>query len=348
MGDVERLLEGARKLVVECALVQPEERVLIITDSGRDLSVAYAFMQAAMEVGAEPVVVTMKERDAPGEAPPPQVREAMMAADVILQGTSTIMAYTDAKRDACNKGARFAAMTGITPEIIVSPAVTDTDFQAIRPFVEKLGTMVSGADTARITSEKGTDVTMSIRGREGLICTSILDTPGMLSGMPDLEVYVGPLEDSVNGTAIIDATISSSGLVSAPITLTIEKGKATAIRGGEDAEKLITLLKNQHDPRVYQVAELGIGLNPCAQIRGAIIEDEGALGTVHLALGNNVPMGGMNEAPVHIDMVIRDPNVYLDGTEILSSKGKTLRVISDLFPLAHPYVSSGWEVEKLP
>jgi len=347
MSDVNRLMEGARKLVVECALVRPEERVLIITDTGRDLAVAYAFMQAAMEVGAEPVVVTMKQRGAPGEDPPPQVKEAMMAADVILQGTTTIMAYTDARRDACTKGARFAAMTGIVPDIIISPVVTDADFKAIRPLVEKLGKMVSAAETARITSKKGTDVTMSIQGREGLICTSILDRPGMLSGMPDLEVYTGPVEDSINGTAVIDATISSSGLLAEPVTLTIERGKVTAIEGGGDAEALITLLKTQHDPRVYQIAELGIGLNPCAQLRGAIIEDEGALGTVHLALGNNIPMGGINEAPVHIDMVIKDPTVYLDDKKILSSEGRTLRVSSDLFPLTHPYTSSNWKVEEL-
>jgi leucyl aminopeptidase (aminopeptidase T) len=347
MGQISILMEGARKLVNDCARVKPDERVLIITDTGRDLSVAYAFMQAAMEAGAEPVVITMKQREAPGEEPPPQVREAMMEADVILQATTTIMAYTEAKREACGKGARFAAMTGMMPEIITSPAVTDTDFEIIRPLVMKLGEMVSAAETAHITTERGTDLTMSLKGRKGLTCTSILDSPGALSGMPDLEVFTGPIEDSVNGTAFIDATISTSGLVSSPVTLTIEKGRVEHIEGGKDAQALITLLKTQHDPSVYQIAELGIGLNPNAQLKGAIIEDEGALGTVHIALGDNILMGGKNSAPVHIDMVMKDPTVYLDGKKILSVKGRTLVVASDLYPLAQSFTSSQWTIDSL-
>lgn len=349
MGKISPLMDGARKLVVECARVKPDERVLIITDTGRDLSVAYAFMQAAMEAKAEPVVVTMKQRDAPGEEPPPQVREAMMTADVILQATTTIMAYTAAKREACKTGARFAAMTGMMPDIVTSPATTETDFTAIRPLVEKLGELVSAAEIARITTEKGTDLTMSLKGRKALICTSILDTPGMLSGMPDLEVYAGPVEDSVNGVLYVDATISTSGLVTDPdpVKLTIVQGRVESIEGGKDAQALITLLKNQHDPSVYQVAELGIGLNPNAQLKGAIIEDEGALGTVHVAVGDNILMGGKNAAPVHIDMVMKNPTVYLDDKKILSAEGKTLHVIPDLYSLAQPYTASQWKIESL-
>ena len=70
------------------------------------------------------------------------------------------------------------------------------------------------------------------------------------------------------------------------------------------------------------VAEFGIGLNPEARVTGSIVEDEGALGTVHLALGDNLSIGGENRASLHIDMVLRDPVVELDGEAIL--KGRQL------------------------
>ncbi len=322
MGDITSLMKGARKIVTECALVTPEETVLVITDSGRDLAVAYSLMRAATEVGAEATVVTMKERDAPGEEPPPPVKAAMLVSDVILQATSTVMAFTHAKKEACEKGARFAAMTGIIPEILTSPGLIDTNFEEQQPIIEKMSKMVTAAKKVKITTPQGTNLEMSLEGRKADSCTSILDRPGISTGMPDLEVYAAPVEDSVNGVAVIDATISSSGLVKNPVRITIKDGIVQRIEGGEDADKLRELLKKQNTPSVYQVAELGIGLNPNAQLRGAIIEDEGVLGTVHIAVGDNIVFGGNNKAPVHIDMVMKNPTVEFDGKVVL--KGREL------------------------
>jgi leucyl aminopeptidase (aminopeptidase T) len=346
IGDIAPLMEGARKIVSECARITPEERVLVITDTGRDLAVAYALMEAAIEVGSEVTVITMKERDAPGLEPPPQVSKSMLESDVILQVTSTIMGYTQAKKDACKKGARFAAMTCMIPEILTSPALTDTNFEDLKPFVEKMSEIVTAAKRARLTTSKGTDLTMSLEGRNAELCTAILETPGKLSGMPDLEVYIAPVEDSVNGTVIVDATISSSGLVTSPMKLTIKDGIVQKIEGGKEAETLRTILENQKNAHVYQVAELGIGLNPNAHLRGAIIEDEGVLGTAHVAVGDNTLMNGVNKAPIHIDMVMKDPTVELDGNVVISAEGKTIHVAPELLPLTKPLESSGWSVEK--
>jgi leucyl aminopeptidase (aminopeptidase T) len=322
MSDIAPLLKGARKIVSECARITPKEKVLVVTDTGRDLAVAYALMEAAMEVGSEVTVITMKERAAPGEEPPPQVSKSMLESDVILQATSTVMAFTQAKKDACKNGARFAAMTSMIPEILTSPALTDTDFEKEQETIKKMSGLVNAAKKARITTSGGTDLTMSLEGRTADACTSILDVPGCSSGMPDLEVYIAPVEDSVNGVAIIDATISSSGLVTSPVKLTIKDGIVQKIEGGKDAEALRTILRKQNNAHVYQVAELGIGLNPNAHLRGAIIEDEGVLGTVHIAVGDNTVFGGTNRAPIHIDMVMKDPTLELDGTVVL--KGRNL------------------------
>ncbi|MBU7014908.1 MAG: aminopeptidase [Theionarchaea archaeon] len=322
MSDITPLLKGARKIVIECARVTPGEKVLVVTDSGRDLAVAYALMEAAMEVGSEVAAITMRERTAPGEEPPPHVSRAMLESDVILQATSTVMAFTQAKKDACKKGARFAAMTGMIPEILTSPALTDTDFGKEQETIKKMSGLVNAAKKAKVTTPGGTDLVMSLEGRTSDACTSILDAPGCASGLPDLEVYIAPVENSVNGTAVIDATISSSGLVTSPVTLTIKDGIVQKIEGGKDAEVLRTLLENQRNPHVYQVAELGIGLNPNACLRGAIIEDEGVLGTAHVAVGDNTVFGGTNRAPIHIDMVMKDPTLELDGTVVL--KGRKL------------------------
>ena len=344
MNAIAPLLEGARKIVTHCAKIQAGENVLIVTDTGRDLSMSYAFMQAVIEQSAEPTVITMKEREYPGQEPPPQVAAAMLDSDVIFQITTTVMAYTQAVKRARERGARYAAMTGILPEIIASPTVTATDFEKMNPLVQALADMVDRAEKVKVTTEKGTHLEMNLKGRTAITCTSLLDTPGCLTGLPDLEVCVAPVEDSINGTAVVDASISSSGLVANPVTLHISNGMLEKIEGGKDAKELEALLHRQNDPHVYQVAELGIGLNPNAQIRGAIIEDEGKLGTCHIAVGNNILLGGQNEAPVHIDNVMIDPKIVFDGKTVLKTGGKTIEVIEELLPFMDPIKKAGWNV----
>ena len=54
-----------------------------------------------------------------------------------------------------------------------------------------------------------------------------------------------------------------------------------------------------------------------------LLEDEKVMGTVHLALGNNITMGGTFNVPIHLDGIIKKPNVYLDG-KLLMKDGKLL------------------------
>lgn len=72
------------------------------------------------------------------------------------------------------------------------------------------------------------------------------------------------------------------------------------------------------------MAELGIGLNPKAKIIGIILEDEKVIGTVHIALGNNLSYGGTNDVPLHLDGVIKSPDVYVDG-KVIMAKGKFIK-----------------------
>lgn len=73
-------------------------------------------------------------------------------------------------------------------------------------------------------------------------------------------------------------------------------------------------------PTGRQIAELGIGTNPNARVSGRILEDEKALGTAHVAFGTSASFGGVNDANVHIDGLIRTPTIVLDD-ELLMRDG---------------------------
>jgi len=67
----------------------------------------------------------------------------------------------------------------------------------------------------------------------------------------------------------------------------------------------------------YNIAELGIGTNDQAIVTGEILEDEKVMGTAHIALGNNISMGGTCNVGIHVDGVFLNPNIEIDGMVLL-------------------------------
>jgi len=111
-------------------------------------------------------------------------------------------------------------------------------------------------------------------------------------------------------------------LVDEAVRLTVEEGGVVAIEGGEEAPRFEEKLESYDDSEIFRIAELGIGLNPKAELIGDPLIDEGVLGTAHIALGLNYTYGGaIRDAKAHIDCVFREPTIVLDG-KILLRDGK--------------------------
>ena len=90
------------------------------------------------------------------------------------------------------------------------------------------------------------------------------------------------------------------------------------------------ILEKENSPKVYIPGELGIGLNPLSKLCGRMLEDEGALGTVHLGFGSNSTIGGENKVSFHIDMVMKDVTVFIDGKETKISTRKQSEEIAGI------------------
>jgi len=314
---IRRGFKGAVNLLRVCANAKPSEQVLIVTDSATDPGIASTIMAAASQLGIEANAVTMKPRALPGDEPPPPVVAAMLCADVILCPTSRTLYHTNARTDACKRGARFISMAGATMSVLASGAML-TNFPKREKVLNHLVKRLSRAKHIQVTNLGGTNLHFDVRGRRGRGVSGMARRPGEVTGTPDIEAYVAPVEQETNGVLIVDGSTSVTGVVQQPMKITIKRGFALRIVGGADAFQLRRILRKAGSRASYRVAEFGIGLNPLARIRGAIIEDEGKLGTAHVALGDNTRLGGRNSAPVHIDLVIKNPIVRLDGAVVLN------------------------------
>lgn len=300
------------------------DRVVVITDHTLD-DIAESVAAAATGRGAEVVTCTQPERALDGEEPPEAVAAAMREADVIFSPVSTSVTHTRAMRSALERGARAILMTAYNDDMMRSPALLETDFDAQAETCLRIGEAFTRGDSLRLTSPRGTDLAFSIEGRTANVLTNVPE-PGQLAPVPDIEVNVVPVTGSSQGTLIFDASVPylGIGILEEPIRCQVEDGFITSIDGGRQARKLADALRSYDDPNCYNVAELGVGLNPNARLTGDMLEDEGVLGTIHIGIGTSHTLGGEVVAPMHYDLLMWEPTIEVDGQVV--QRNRTIEV----------------------
>lgn len=308
--------KGARKIIEICAGLKAGEHVLIITDDGRPRSVSEALANAATASNGKVTVIFTSAEEISGKGPNRIIAAAMKHADVIFAPTSRTLGHSSPLTEALKKGARALLLTECTEQTLISGAI-EADFMALKPLVDFVEKKLNGADRVHVRASGGTDIWLNIHGRKAATCSGICHKPGDMIGIPDVEVYIAPIEEKTEGEIVIDASCSYLGLVKDPITIKVEKGMSKSIIGGKEAEELRSILAATGDQASYVISEFAVGLNPKGMVRGNIIEDEGVYGTGHFALGNNIAFGGRNKAPIHFDMVYWQPTIELDGKHFI-------------------------------
>ncbi len=314
----EEYIKAAETAVKTCLGVKPGEKFLVITDT-ETKEIGEALFQVGLDTGAEAILTVMKPRTRHGEEPPEPIAEMWKTVDVFIAPTKYSLSHTQARERATESGARGATMPGITPEMFVETLAVD--YTIIKEYNERMKKALMGKKTVRVTTELGTDITLSIEGREILTDDGILHEKGAFGNLPAGEVFIAPVEGTANGTIVVDGSFAAIGILSEPVKITVENGFATKIEGGPEAEKLKEMLASVNKKEAYNIAELGIGSNLNAKIVGNILEDEKVYKTVHIALGDNSTIGGHTKAGIHLDGIIKNPTLIADG-EVLIEKGE--------------------------
>lgn len=142
------LVEIGSRVLTSCMAVKASETVLVVTDDEK-LQIGQALYQAAKELGADAMLVTMSPREVSGQEPPACIAAAMKAADVVLCPMSTSITHTRAKIEAAKAGARIATMPNITEDMFRQGAMT-ADYDTVMELTNRVTEMLTQASTARI------------------------------------------------------------------------------------------------------------------------------------------------------------------------------------------------------
>lgn len=315
------IAQGAR-IVVERWLQAKRDDVLhfIVDENGQ--REAEALSCAAEACGAVPKVSVLDSGSVQSGDRVEEMRKIMSYANAIVGATSDSFITTNAVTYALRHGARFLSLPLSTND---GSSLLEQDFVRMNPLraallAQPLLYALRRAETVRVTTALGTDLTLSVRGRKPGLFNGVAARAGVCASA-SFEVYVPPVETQTNGTIVLDGSMGYIGLVEKPVALTFEHGYLTHIEDTPDGRRLRAYIERFNDPEMYCAAEFGIGLNQLSRCRGrSYIEDESTYGTFHIGFGRNLALGGQHDAAGHFDIVPLRPTIT-DGETTIMREG---------------------------
>lgn len=309
-------------LVEHCVALRAGENVLVIGDT-ETAPIADVLAQVAREAGGDVVMAVMAPRAQHGNDPPAVLAAAMQVADVMLMAVTHSITHTTARKEASARGARSAILRSVTVESMTEGAAT-ADYPAIRRLTREIAEVLSAASAVRVTSPEGTDVTMRIDGRQALALDGFATERGTFTPFPTGEAAIVPLEGTTNGVMVFDHAIDNVGVLDAPIRCQVRDGRIVRVEGGRSADAFRRLIET--DAQAGNIAEFAIGTNPSSRLRGNMAEDKVLLGVVHIGIGDSHTIGGLIESKIHVDAIILNPTVEVDGRRIVEQRRMLVRV----------------------
>lgn len=309
-------LDIGRKIITHCGDLNPWESILIISDD-MTKQIGEIIESSAKAVTDKVKHCIIPQINIHGEEPSEQIASEMIHSDLIVGLTKYSLAHTKARFNASLAGARYLSMPDFSFSVLESDAF-EFNFRGATPLANKIAYILSKGKYANIKTDKGTNLVLELGDRIGNSAPGWCFEKGSIASPPDSEVNIPPVEDKSHGRIIVDGSIPCKeiGLLNSDLTLTLNEGRIIQIEG-EKAELLASVLDRGMNPATRILAEFGIGLNNFASLGNSMLEDEGTLGTAHFGFGSNSTIGGKNNVPFHLDMVVRDVSIFIDNNPIM-------------------------------
>jgi leucyl aminopeptidase (aminopeptidase T) len=305
----EDLTPAVETVINRCLAVRAGEEVVVVGDRST-ADIATALRDAAERAGADATLTLATARDIDGAEPSAAVAAALAAADVFIAPTSWSISHTRARKAASDAGTRGATMPGVTADMLARLMSCDFDLMGERS--RKVAELLTDADQAHVTCPLGTNLRLDLAGRAAIADDGLLTEPGAFGNLPCGEGFIAP----IGGDGVLyAASLAKIGLSDPPARLTVEGGRLVAA-DQPTGEALMQRLTAAGELGT-NLAELGVGTNERARLTGNILEDEKMLGTVHVAFGASAGIGGTVSVPVHLDVLVLDATLTVDGTPVL-------------------------------
>jgi 2,5-dihydroxypyridine 5,6-dioxygenase len=321
-------LIGLYKHQLRMSNLKPGETCLVITDMAFNPVYADACFGAASELGAEVVKLTL-----PFIKPIPEqaLGAAMLEADLIVYSTTHKLHYSEKMRQALNKGARSL--------MVVQPLQTMQRLHGDPDVIRRTkagASLLKKANTIRIVSEAGTDLTMKRGDRPALAHYGVADEPEHLDFWGVGIVETAPLEGTLEGTMVLDVgdqMFYMNRYTESPVKISFKKGRIQRIDGGLDALLIRQNIESYQEESAWMAGHISWGTDKRALWAAQTLQfpepgysgadAESYYGNVQIEIGSNndVNFCGNNISQAHLGHCMLNCSLYLDDLLIIE-KGK--------------------------
>jgi aminopeptidase len=317
---------AAFNAVHQCLRIQPTEKVTLITDNAcQDIAASLAaelersgirYHAYLLESLAERPLVNM----------PAPVLEDMETSDVSIFAVraqrnelGSRMQMTDVVN---RRKMRHAHMVNIEPRIMLEGM--RANFEEVDRISTQVWQMASRAQTIRATNPAGTEIVAKFTPDYRWLKTSGIISPNKWGNLPGGETFTTPL--TVDGTFVVDGVVGDylcekyGDLAANPLTIVVKDNRLVEAHSqNKELEKEFWDYCHT-DENSDRVGEFAIGTNiGVHDVIGNILQDEKIPG-IHIAFGN--PYGAHTGADwyskTHIDVVGREFDIWIDGTQIMN------------------------------
>lgn len=178
----------------------------------------------------------------------------------------------------------------------------------------------------------GTDLWASYEGRPASGQCGVVERPGDWDSLGTAFSNVYPKEDSVEGTIVLNGTVTLSGyhpcIIEEPVRLEMRGGSIVKVEGGSEARIFESWLDSRGDPNMRRMAHIGFGYDhrcgppPKPVSTGDYGSWECMNGCVIVAFGANMgkpKLGGQNDAKGHSDCMLLESDFYMGDQPIIQA-----------------------------
>jgi leucyl aminopeptidase (aminopeptidase T) len=307
------------------------KRLAIIGSTDVDEGFYAAFAASGQALGAETTIGLMTPRTAFGREAPEAINRHVMGADVVVAAPSTSISHSDTCLAHLKAGGRWLSIpapkgAGRAMEMLAGFASYDEGkLRELKEITLRGARLLTQADRARVTSDKGSELTVSIAGRRACAYYGIAESESEMQGSwPPSETHIAAVEDSADGIFVVDGYVTGVGTCDVPVRIKVRGGRISSIEGGTVARRVEKLVE-ESDSGANVLCEIGMGTNRYQREEGNN-GDKKVVGTVHLAVGMNaapsfgINYDGKNRSNLHLDFVLKAPvTLELDGVPVVTS-----------------------------
>jgi len=308
------LRKHIRAVLKESLQLADGEKFLLVTDETL-VEICDLIWDVARRSNREALMLKYCHKHNHGLDLPEIVRHALNQCDAAMILTRGYL-EPNLLNAARQNGSRVLVVQSATPRLV--ERALQTAYHRISHMSRRLAELFSIGKRLDLSSPSGTKATIVIQKTKGISETGQATAPGEFTFLPAGEACILLNGKQLDGRVVIDRMVGQRKRMSYPITLNINKGHITQIKGKEDAAQLRKNLRKlgQTGRNIY---EFGVGTNDQVVLGSSSQEDEKALGSAHISLGQSQTTKVQGRVIQAIKGMILNPTVVLDGKTIIDA-----------------------------